>query len=391
MCDHAYENVMTLKKLEIRNFRSYSHLSFYPTFKSLIVGNNGAGKTNLLEAISLLIHGRSFRAHECESFVRKGEKSTYIEAELFKEGKTSLVRFCTDPFGKKQLFFNGKRTTRDYIKKNFPLVVFSSESLSLLKDSADSRRWWLDYWLNVRGETLFVKDFRKALLQKNKLLKQIQKGLVSKIQNQGLLESLHSVFLERNVALRGVRKKALEDLSFFLQKSGSFIFKGREEGKNLFAIKYREKSMPSQAEEDKPCPLTKETEAGLSLYGAHRDDFQVFFNGWDSRFFCSQGQQRCLVLALKIAQILWLQHMQKRSCILLLDDVFSEIDKHRVLNLLHLLNEVPSQAILTSTKQPSALNKKQFQVFRLIEGDLRKEAISERRPQSIGKDRYPLG
>lgn len=384
---------MILKKIEIRNFRNYSYLCFYPSSKNLIVGNNGAGKTNLLEAIAFLIHGRSFRTHENESLIQKGKKTAYVEAEFFKEGKTSFVRFCIDSFGKKQLFFNGKITTRNTIKKEFPLVVFSPESLALLKGSAEGRRWWLDYWLHMREETLCIKEFKKALLQKNKLLKQIQKGFSSKSQSQGLLESLNDIFSEKSRLLREARKRAVQDLSFFFQKSGNFVFGEREERKDAFNVDYTEKNLFSESEREEKVNrlLTREIEAGLSLYGAHRDDFKVFFNGWDSRFFCSQGQQRCLVLSLKIAQILWLQHIKKRSCILLLDDVFSEIDKHRVLNLLQFLSEVPSQAILTSTKQPSALNKRPFQVFSLKEGVLRKETISERRPQSLKKDRLLLG
>ena len=384
---------MTLKKLEIRNFRNYSHLCFYPSSKNLIVGNNGEGKTNLLEAIALLIHGRSFRTHEYESVIQKGKKTAYIDAEFFKEGKTSFVRFCIDSFGKKQLFFNEKKTTRNYVKKEFPLVIFSPESLALLKGSAESRRWWLDYWLSVREETLCIKEFKKALFQKNKLLKQIQKGFHSKSQSQGLLESLNDIFSEKSQLLRKARKRAIQDLSFFFQKSGSFVFGKQEASKNIFNIDYVEKSLFLEAEKDEKVNrlLIKEIEAGLSLYGAHRDDFKVFFNGLDSRFFCSQGQQRCLILSLKIAQILWLQYIKKRSCILLLDDVFSEIDKHRVLNLLDFLSEVPSQAILTSTKQPSVLDKRQFQVFSLTEGVLRKETISERRPQSIKKNSPLIG
>ena len=394
MRDYAYENVMILKKLEISNFRSYSYLCFYPSFKSLIVGNNGQGKTNLLEALALLVHGLSFRTHESASFVKKGEKTAYIEAEFLKEGKTSFVRFCIDTSGKKQFFVNKKKTTRTFVRKEFPLIVFSPESLSLLKGSAENRRWWLDYWLNVRGEALLIREFKKALLQKNRLLKQIQKGFISKRQGQILLESLNDIFLKKSFQLRKARKRALQDLECFFQESGGFVFGEQPQERGIFGIDYVEKSFflsTVRGVKKEVKPLEKEMEAGLSLYGAHRDDFKVFFKGWDSRYFCSQGQQRCLVLSLKMAQILWLQRIQKRSCILILDDVFSEIDKHRVLNLLHFLSEVPSQAILTSTKRPSALNKEQFQVFSLTEGVLRKEVISERRPQPSGEDGLLLG
>ena len=122
----------------------------------------------------------------------------------------------------------------------------------------------------------------------------------------------------------------------------------------------------------------REQIAGVSLYGAHRDDFQVLFQERDSRYFCSQGEQRGLLLALKVSQVLWLNDTQKKTCLLLLDDVFSEIDKHIVLNLLCFLSEIPSQIILTSVKTPSFLDRKKFQVLYLCEGTLRKENLSER-------------
>ena len=136
--------------------------------------------------------------------------------------------------------------------------------------------------------------------------------------------------------------------------------------------------------------LFQEMEAGLSLYGAHRDDFKVFFQSRDSRYFCSQGQQRALLLSIKIAQILWLFRVRKnRGLLLLLDDVFSEIDKHLIFNLLQFLNEIPSQTILTSTKIPSFLDKRKFQIFYLNEGILRKENTSGRKNKNFNSHPTP--
>ena len=388
---------MFLKKLELYCFRNYTHLCFFPSSYNLIVGDNGHGKTNLLEALVLLAYGRSFRAHLPESLVQENKTFARISAQIMKENKNSLLQLSLDVSGKKHFWINQKKSTKPCVSKELPLIVFNPESLVLLKGSAEHRRWWLDHWLSLQGHSLSVQEFKKALLQKNGALKQIRKGLVSGKKACSLLESLNEVFIEKSLNLMKMRKKTLQELSAFLREGGSFIFRGKKRGslhENLsIEIAYLTKENEMDDDKDEELAFRKqvadnffrEQEAGVSLYGAHRDDFKVFFRGRDSRYFCSQGQQRGLLLALKMAQILWLHHVQKTPCLLLLDDVFSEIDKHLVLNLLHFLDEIPSQVILTSVKTPSFLNRKKFQVFNLYEGVLRKEKISERRAQPLDK------
>ena len=198
------------------------------------------------------------------------------------------------------------------------------------------------------------------------------------------------------------RRLALEELNLFLTESTDFIFrdfkgennKTRKSKELKIGLSYIMKGEEQETDDfikregffkqNSSKRLFQEMEAGLSLHGAHRDDFKVFFQGRDSRYFCSQGQQRALLLSIKIAQILWLFRVQKnKGLLLLLDDVFSEIDKHLIFNLLQFLNEIPSQTILTSTKTPSFLDKRKFQVFHLNEGVLRKENTSGRKSKTF--------
>ncbi len=387
---------MFLKKLELSCFRNYTHLRFFPSSQSLIVGNNGHGKTNLLEALVLLAYGRSFRAHLPESLVQEKKKSACISAHIENKNKTSHLQMSLTNSGKKQFWINDKKSRSFHFSKELPLILFSPESLGLLKGSAEQRRWWLDYWLSMQGRGFFVQEFKKALVQKNRLLKQVRKGVVSGKKACSLLESVNELFIGKSLSLVKRRKKALQDLSVFLSEGGEALFRNKKSaqagGKRPVEVYYVMKALEhcengeieSQFREQVEKSFFIEQEAGVSLCGAHRDDFKVLFQGRDSRYFCSQGQQRGLLLALKMAQVLWFHQVEKSSCLLLLDDVFSEIDKHLVLNLLHFLDEIPSQIILTSVKTPSFLDRKKFQVFSLHEGTLRKEEIGERRAQSEG-------
>jgi DNA replication and repair protein RecF len=384
---------MFLKKLELRCFRNYTHLSFSPSPRSLIVGSNGQGKTNLLEALALLAYGRSFRVHLPESLVQEKKKSAYISAHIEKGDKNNHLQVSLTDSGKKQFWVDEKKSTGLRLSKEIPLILFSPESLVLLKGSAEHRRWWMDYWLNMQGRGAFVQGFKKALVQKNGLLRQIRKRVISGKKAHSLLESVNEVFVRQSLNLIEVRKKALQDLSVFLSKGGEALFQNNKVSRAVeklsievrYVIKSLEycenKQIEAQFKKQVEKKFFAEQEAGVSLCGAHRDDFKVFFQGKDSRYFCSQGQQRGLLLVLKMAQVLWFHNVNKSSCLLLLDDVFSEIDKHLVSNLLHFLDEIPSQIILTSVKTPSFLDRKKFQVFSLHEGALRKEKISERRAQ----------
>ena len=385
-------NRNSLKKLELCCFRSYSHLLFYPSSRNLIIGNNGQGKTNLLEALALLFTGNSFRVFSPHSLVQEGKSFAAVSAEISRGKEKSEVKLVLGNPGKKQLWVNNKKASFSFLAQQVPLVVFNPESLSLLKSSAENRRWWLDSWLSTRGESSISREFKTVLLQKNKLLKQIKKSLISKIRAQTLLESLNEIFIEKSLLLARTRVSALKSLESFLKEGSDCIFRnfGQVNGKKIkiglsYVMKGERQEEGSFVEKERffrregPKRLFLEAKSGLSLYGAHRDDFKLFFQGKDSRYFCSQGQQRALLLALKVAQILWLSQVQKKDgLLLLLDDVFSEIDKHLIFNLLQFLNEIPSQIVLTSTNIPSFLDWKKFQIFNLKKGVLRKENKSGR-------------
>ena len=379
---------MILEKLVLKNFRNYNDFVFSPTSHSLIVGDNGKGKTNLLEALTLLFWGRSFRVCLPESFVCNQKEEAFISARISQEGKTDeLQLILSSSIGKKQIFVNSKKSSPFFISSKWPVVLFSPESLTFLKGSAGQRRDWLDLCLVQQGHSKAVKNFKDIFKQKNHLLSQVKKNQISKTKAKDILVSLNEIFLQKSSDLVMARCSWLKEIKEFLlpistalfhsreleetnleyfvkgldqekvfMDANSAINENREETKEDFYQKFRKKLEES---------LALELEMGSCLYGPHRDDFKLFFNRKQARYFCSQGQQRGLLLTLKLAQIKWLKEKQNKSALLLLDDVFSEIDKHLLLNLLQFLEKVSGQMILTSTRVPSCLNTKKFSVFYL--------------------------
>ena len=373
-----------LKTLRLKAFRNYSQLCFCPSARTLILGDNGQGKTNLLEALILLAGGRSFRPALPESLVQQGENQAYLSAELLKETKQTVLSLSVDRWGKKQFFLNGKKSLGGTLARELPLILFSPESLSLMKGGAEHRRSYMDEWLNTLGHAREVREFKQALAQKNRFLKEAR--LSTGPLSLSLWESLNTLFVEKSLQLVALREQALKDLSAGLQETGAFLLGGKTIN---ISITYETKGL--EHEQALLCqrePLfrekvwnsaNREQEAGLSLYGAHRDDFHLSLNKQNSRWFCSQGQQRALILALKIAQIFWLNQVLKTSPLLLLDDIFSEIDDHLTKNLLHFVEVLPVQTILTSTREPKSLKPVSFQKLYLKKGVFSNEQRNNKR------------
>ena len=379
---------MILEKLVLRNFRNYKDFVFLPTSRSLIVGDNGEGKTNLLEALTLLFWGRSFRACLPESFIYNQKQEALISARICQEGKTDEFQLTLNSsIGKKQVFVNSKKSTAFFISSKWPLVLFSPESLTFLKGAAGQRREWLDLCLVQQGYSKTVKNFKDIFKRKNHIQSQIKKNQISKTKAKDVLVSLNEIFSQKAGDLIMIRRKWLKEIKEFLLPISTTLFHSSEmEGMDLgYFVKgldqekiFMEAGNMANGNEVETkedfCQkfqkkleerLALEMETGSCLYGPHRDDFKLFFKRKQARYFCSQGQQRGLLLALKLAQIKWLKEKQNKSALLLLDDVFSEIDKHLLLNLLQFLEKISVQMMLTSTKVPSCLDTKKFSIFYL--------------------------
>ena len=384
---------MFLKKLHLYHFRNYRECFFSVPQRSLIVGNNGEGKTNILEALCLLFQGQSFRANEgSESFVQRGWKGGHIEGEV-ERGKTShRVGLHLSLCAGNQFFWDKKPTTASRVSRQMALILFSPESLNLLKGGAKGRRDWMDQWLKMTGLGKKVRDFHRLFVQKNRLLKQLKAGKVQKSQGMTLLKSLNVLFVQNWLALSRARKQALQDLEGLFYDRAFKLLKRQHQVPGLkdLKIQYLRQTagLPGGGEESLKTLLREkeadEVERGVCLYGAHREDFEILFRNGTARYYCSQGEQRALLLALKQAQIQWLCTFQNRPSLLLLDDVFSEIDKHLVFNLLNFTWELPSQTIWTSTHIPDFLDRGLFTVFTLKNGVLLKEKNS-----GTGKSPFP--
>lgn len=328
---------MNISSLELRSFRNYEDvcMEFDPGV-NLIVGQNAQGKTNLLEAISYLGSGKSFRAQKTAEMIRFSDDFTQLTGSINSQGRSQTLRWILFPGQKpRQLFLNGvKKKSAGEIVGVLPSVLFCPEDLMILKTGSSQRRRFGD---NILCQ--LRPNYEAALSEYNRILEQKGKILKDHFENPALLEILpeyNSRLCQVGALLISYRARFYEALG---RKAGVFHNRfsgGREE----FALEYKTVSTVrdpmasvSALQEDLYAHLQShyraELESGLCLTGPHKDDFTITLSGVDLKAFGSQGQTRTAAISLKLAQRELMRREFGEEPVLLLDDVLSELDAGR--------------------------------------------------------------
>ncbi len=328
---------MNLTELELRNFRNYEqvNVSFTPGV-NLIVGDNAQGKTNLLEAISYLGSGKSFRAQKTAEMVRFGAEFADIEGKVFAQEREQSLRWVLFERSRpRQIWRNGiKQKTAGEIAGVLPTVLFCPEDLMVLKTGAAQRRRLGDNALcQLRPK------YDAALAEYNRILDQKSRILKDHYENPAVLEILP----EYNTRLCQVGAMLISYRARFYESLGKAAagyhgqFSG---GSEEFSLSYKTVSTVS----DPFAPVAKLTEAlqehlqrhyraeletAQCLTGPHKDDFSVSLSGIDLKAYGSQGQTRTAAISLKLAQRELMGREWGEEPVLLLDDVLSELDPGR--------------------------------------------------------------
>ena len=337
---------MKLTRLWLHDFRSYDslNLELHPGFTALI-GSNGIGKTNIVEAISLLSTLKSFRGAPTESVIRRGATSAVIRAEGIRDGREVLIELQLGG-GKSRAQVNRQKLQRSKdLLGALRVTVFGPDDLALIKEGPSIRRNYLDdllVTLDPAADRL-VSDMAKILKQRSALLR----------SSRGKLDESASVTLDvwdtkladRGTLLTNKRQELLDDL-VGLTTSSFEVLAGQRTDIGL--VYQRSWSQPTLIE-----ALTEardhDVKRSVTSVGPHRDDVILTIDGFASRTQASQGEQRTLALALRLAGHRLITDRLGEPPLLLLDDVLSELDPHRAARL---FEHVPDgQTILTSASE----------------------------------------
>ena len=353
---------MNLRKIELRNFRNYEHvqLDFDPGV-NLIVGDNAQGKTNLLEGISYLGSGKSFRAMKTSEMVRFGADFADIEGEIFAQERNQTLRWVLFNGSRpRQIFRNGaKKKTAGEIAGVLPTVLFCPEDLMVLKTGAAQRRRLGDHALcQLRP------NYDAALTEYNRILDQKSRILKDHFDNPAVLEILpeyNTRLCQVGALLISYRARFYDSLGKSAAKFHGQFSGGAEE----FALEY--KTVSTVADPFAPVSvLTQnlldhldrhyraEIETAQCLTGPHKDDFDVSLSGINLKAYGSQGQTRTAAISLKLAQRELMGREMGEEPVLLLDDVLSELDPGRQD---FVLNQIVSGQVFITCCEPGRFTK----------------------------------
>ena len=353
---------MNLTEIELRNFRNYEHvkLSFDPGV-NLIVGDNAQGKTNLLEAISYLGSGKSFRAMKTNEMVRFGADFADMEGQVFAQDRNQSLRWVLFNGSRpRQIYRNGaKKKTAGEIAGVLPTVLFCPEDLMVLKTGAAQRRRLGDHALcQLRP------NYDAALTEYNRILDQKSRILKDHFDNPAILDILpeyNTRLCQVGALLISYRARFYDSLGASAAKFHGQVSGGAEE----FALSYKTVSTVT----DPFAPISTltqnlldhldrhyraELETAQCLTGPHKDDFDVSLSGINLKSYGSQGQTRTAAISLKLAQRELMGREMGEEPVLLLDDVLSELDPGRQD---FVLNQIVSGQVFITCCEPGRFTK----------------------------------
>ena len=334
---------MRISKLNLKNYRNCSDLELlFSKQKTLIIGKNAQGKTNILESIYLLSDLKSPRTSSFLDLIKFNTDSFKICADIVKNNTDIELEISYNQDKKREFKINRVNSTSKNFKTIVKTVLFSTKDLLLLRGTPQDRRDWLDRAISqiypAYDERL--SKYEKIRIQKNNLLKaeEIDDTLLEIFNEQLAISGANIIFL---------RKKFLKEIEKIASAKHKVI-----SDSEIFEINYTcsENTIEGISEYLRAELIIRKAEElarRQSCVGPHRDDIEFKINGIDAVKFASQGQQRTLVLALKLGELDIIKEKTGLSPILLLDDVLAELDETRQNYLLKSI-ETGVQTIITS-------------------------------------------
>ena len=358
---------MFVKNLKIINFKNHPEKTFdFSSDINCFVGNNGAGKTNILDALHYISMGKSFlgvsdfqniRTSETEN---KSEDFFSIESEIVGEEKNDIIKILLQKESKKLIKKNEKTYERIADHIGFlPSVIISPYDANLISDGGESRRKFLDSMISqTDSEYLFsLIQYQKTLQQRNALLKYFQKNRTFdldslEIYNEPLNKFGTQIFEKRQRFVASILP-TIQHFYKIISKGNETVIVTYESDLNVFDSAKNDRSFEILLKEN----LEKDRLLTYTSKGIHKDDLRFEMNGNLIKKFGSQGQQKSFLIALKLAQIKRIKEITNKNPILLLDDIFDKLDDNRVSQLIELVNEQDfGQIFITDTHKERTEN-----------------------------------
>lgn len=345
---------MALLSLHTENFRNLTpqRLEFGSRF-NFVVGANGSGKSSLLEAIGYLSSGRSFRTHRHESVVRQGATGLTVFGVVGEDEGKEGVPLSRHRLGISRDLKEGSTVLRvdgdtvrslSMLARLLPVLIIEPGSFEIISGGPGRRRQYLD-WITFHVEHGFSslwQTLRRVTAQRNQLLRS---GRIDRL----LMRSWNEQYVAASEALTAGRRRCFERLAPLILEAVASA--GADWGANLQIDFFQGWESGRELGELLDAHQEQERKAGHSLYGPHRADLRLRIDGVGARDLLSRGQQKTLVILMKLAQVQLLHRAGERRCTFLVDDIHAELDERNRQRLLGRLEALGSQVFITGIEE----------------------------------------
>ena len=370
---------MKISKINLVNFRNYFNLTVnFGKKLNIFVGDNAQGKTNILEGITMLSLTKSHRIGVSPNIIMFGKNKCKLSGTVKKDRIISKLEIeISDDSKKLRVNKTEIKKVADYISY-LNTIIFTPDDLEIIKGSPNVRRNLLNIQLSQLS-----KDYIKYYNEYNKLLKTRNEYLKilfnNNIADKNYLDIITDKLIEKAIFIYQKRKEYIDLINLSINKYYSEI--ANDEGlfvkyiPNINFDEYDSESLRKKLKHTYKKNYMKELNYGMTVYGPHRDDFCFEYNNYDLRFYGSQGQQKLAILSFKLAEIPIFKDITGTEPVLLMDDIFSELDIKKRNKLLKIINTDDIQSIITTTDLKN-INKKYIEdafVFNVRNGNVERK------------------
>ncbi len=384
---------MNIQKIELRNFRNYESLTLEPQNGiNLFFGKNGSGKTNLLEAIHYCALGKSHRVNQDQNVVRIGQKEAVCSVSV----QTNRIR--SDILVQIQPAESGKTVYIDHKKiRRFSdlmgclrCVIFSPEDLGMIRGGPSLRRKFLDMMISQLNRNYFIalQQYRISMEQRNAILRDCR---MKQCRPNPMIEDFEQAMARNATVIVETRQKMTALLA---EQSRNAYHRISSKDTEDFLIAYHSGLKNAENPEQEmlhqlQTSWEEDMKTGISSFGPHRDDLTMMLNKKDLKLYASQGQVRTAALSIKLSQLHVISEIAGDSPVLLLDDVMSELDKGRRMNLLREIGK--TQTFITCSDESDLEETQEDRVYSVssVEGIAEIEKRKHGKMEEVGESYEP--
>jgi len=357
-----------IDRIELTTFRNYEHLDVsFSKDTNILLGKNAQGKTSILEAIYMLGLTKSHKTSKDSDVIQSSTDFAKIKAQCHLKDKDVHLEVVVSKSGKKAKYNSIEMERLSEYVGHLNVVMFAPEDMDLIRGNPQNRRKFLDLEIGQMSKEYMynLQNYKKVLKQRNDLLKSMQK---EQSPNMMLLDIITDQLIDYLIQVVAIRKRFIRKINEFALDS----YQQLSNTKHRLKIAYIP-SIQDNYKEEFQRKYQYDIVTGSTSIGAHRDDVEFFLDDFTIKTHGSQGEMRTAVLAIKLALVDFIYEFTKSYPVLLLDDVFSELDQERQKGLFSFIHE-KSQTFITTTELDEQMQEYTDDVHKylVLDGTLRR-------------------